>query len=219
MGATLPARACAPPPRRAAAAPRARSERTRRSRAAAPAAASAAPPPPPPPPAAPALCRRDALAAAAAAALSAARVPAAAAIVAPSSPCAPAAAPAAAAAAAASYDAYADGYDTLNDGTFADVFGPRASGAFSRTFCTYPFTLTHTHACARFSRAGLPALRAALLARASGDVMEIGAGTGLNLPLYRFAQSSGGAVRSLVGALSFARRIDDRASFARCFVC
>jgi hypothetical protein len=48
----------------------------------------------------------------------------------------------------------------------------------------------------------LPALRAALLARASGDVLEIGAGTGLNLPLYRFAP---GAVRSLVGARARAR--------------
>jgi hypothetical protein len=43
----------------------------------------------------------------------------------------------------------------------------------------------------------LPALRAELLARARGDVLEIGAGTGLNLPLYRFGE---GAVRSLTGA-------------------
>ena len=47
------------------------------------------------------------------------------------------------------------------------------------------------------ARTGLPELRAELLARARGDVLEIGAGTGLNLPLYRLAD---GAVRSLTGA-------------------
>lgn len=40
-------------------------------------------------------------------------------------------------------------------------------------------------------RAGLTAIRARLLAEASGDVLEVGAGTGCNLAFY------GGAVRSL----------------------
>ena len=43
---------------------------------------------------------------------------------------------------------------------------------------------------------GLPALRRELLARARGDVLEIGVGTGINLGLYRFGVSE---VTSLTG--------------------
>lgn len=37
--------------------------------------------------------------------------------------------------------------------------------------------------------AGLPELRRSLIGRATGDVLEIGIGTGINLPLYRFSPS------------------------------
>jgi ubiquinone/menaquinone biosynthesis C-methylase UbiE len=53
------------------------------------------------------------------------------------------------------------------------------------------FALTYDRQIAKTERAGLRALRERLLAGASGDVLEIGAGTGANLLCY------GPAVRSL----------------------
>jgi ubiquinone/menaquinone biosynthesis C-methylase UbiE len=46
------------------------------------------------------------------------------------------------------------------------------------------FTLTYDRSIARVERAGLGDLREGLLTGASGKVLEIGAGTGLNVPLY-----------------------------------
>ncbi len=46
------------------------------------------------------------------------------------------------------------------------------------------FARTYDRQMARAENAGLRALRQRLLAGASGDVIEIGAGTGLNLPCY-----------------------------------
>jgi ubiquinone/menaquinone biosynthesis C-methylase UbiE len=46
------------------------------------------------------------------------------------------------------------------------------------------FTLTYDRSIARTEKAGLHDLRRGLLAGASGKVLEIGAGTGLNIPLY-----------------------------------
>jgi SAM-dependent methyltransferase len=46
------------------------------------------------------------------------------------------------------------------------------------------FALTYDRQIARAEEAGLHALRERLLADASGDVIEIGGGTGLNLPCY-----------------------------------
>ena len=46
------------------------------------------------------------------------------------------------------------------------------------------FALTYDHSIARVENAGLRDLRKGLLADASGDVLEIGAGTGANLPHY-----------------------------------
>jgi SAM-dependent methyltransferase len=53
------------------------------------------------------------------------------------------------------------------------------------------FALTYDRQMAKTEKAGLRAFRERLLARASGDVLEIGGGTGANLPCY------GPAVRSL----------------------
>jgi len=53
------------------------------------------------------------------------------------------------------------------------------------------FALTYDRQMATTERAGLSALRERLLMGTSGDVLEIGAGTGANLPYY------GGAVASL----------------------
>ena len=47
------------------------------------------------------------------------------------------------------------------------------------------FALTYDRQMARVEKATLRALRASLLATASGDVLEIGGGTGANLPCYR----------------------------------
>ena len=58
---------------------------------------------------------------------------------------------------------------------------------------------------------GLPGLRRALLRRASGDVLEVGIGTGLNLPLYDRA-----ALASLAGLdLSAGMLAQARTSVAR----
>ncbi|HEY1344022.1 MAG TPA: methyltransferase domain-containing protein [Streptosporangiaceae bacterium] len=46
------------------------------------------------------------------------------------------------------------------------------------------FALTYDRQMAKVERASLRALRAGLLAGASGDVVEIGGGTGANLPFY-----------------------------------
>jgi ubiquinone/menaquinone biosynthesis C-methylase UbiE len=46
------------------------------------------------------------------------------------------------------------------------------------------FALTYDRQIAKAEKAGLHALRERLLASASGDVIEIGGGTGLNLPCY-----------------------------------
>src|SRR5260221_12215039 len=46
------------------------------------------------------------------------------------------------------------------------------------------FALAYDRMSARTEKAGLAALRAQLLAGASGRVLEIGAGTGANLPFY-----------------------------------
>ena len=54
------------------------------------------------------------------------------------------------------------------------------------------FALTYDRQIARVDKAGLRAMRERLLAGASGDVLEIGGGTGANLPCY------GPAVRSLM---------------------
>src|SRR6516164_1865997 len=54
------------------------------------------------------------------------------------------------------------------------------------------FAMTYDRQIARVDKAGLRAMRERLLAGASGDVLEIGGGTGANLPCY------GPAVRSLM---------------------
>src|SRR6516165_2806440 len=46
------------------------------------------------------------------------------------------------------------------------------------------FALTYNRLMAGGERAGLADIRATLLAQASGDVLEVGAGTGLNLRHY-----------------------------------
>ena len=56
---------------------------------------------------------------------------------------------------------------------------------------------------------GLPALRKDLLARASGDVLEVGVGTGINLALYRFGGQGVNALTAVdlsAGMLDVARR-------------
>jgi len=52
------------------------------------------------------------------------------------------------------------------------------------------FALTYDHSLARVENAGLRDLRKGLLADASGDLLEIGAGTGANLPHYGSAVTS-----------------------------
>ena len=47
------------------------------------------------------------------------------------------------------------------------------------------FALTYDRQMAKTEKAQLGALRQRLLAAASGDVLEIGGGTGANLPFYR----------------------------------
>src|SRR5512140_3544341 len=54
------------------------------------------------------------------------------------------------------------------------------------------FAMTYDRQIAKTEKAGLRAFRERLLAEASGDVLEIGGGTGANLPCY------GPAVRSLM---------------------
>jgi SAM-dependent methyltransferase len=52
------------------------------------------------------------------------------------------------------------------------------------------FALTYDRLMAGTEKAGLAEIRARLLARASGDVLEVGAGTGGNLPYYGAAVTS-----------------------------
>ena len=52
------------------------------------------------------------------------------------------------------------------------------------------FALTYDRQIARTEKAGLRAMRERLLAEASGDVLEIGGGTGANLPCYGPAVTS-----------------------------
>jgi ubiquinone/menaquinone biosynthesis C-methylase UbiE len=52
------------------------------------------------------------------------------------------------------------------------------------------FALTYDRQLAKVEKAGLRALREGLIGQASGRVLEIGAGTGANLPLYRSAVES-----------------------------
>src|SRR5215471_17049204 len=59
---------------------------------------------------------------------------------------------------------------------------PRYVGAMSLR--TRFFALTYDRQMAKTEKAGLRAFRERLLAGASGDVIEIGGGTGLNLPCY-----------------------------------
>jgi hypothetical protein len=47
------------------------------------------------------------------------------------------------------------------------------------------FALTYDRQMAKAEKAQLGALRQSLLAAADGDVLEIGGGTGANLPFYR----------------------------------
>src|SRR6201986_4122481 len=65
---------------------------------------------------------------------------------------------------------------------------PRYVGAMSLR--TKFFALTYDRQMASTERAGLGALRERLLAEASGDVLEIGGGTGANLPCYGPAVTS-----------------------------
>src|SRR5580658_10492542 len=59
---------------------------------------------------------------------------------------------------------------------------PRYVGAMSLR--TKFFALTYDRQMAKTEKAGLRAFRERLLAEASGDVLEIGGGTGANLPYY-----------------------------------
>ncbi len=52
------------------------------------------------------------------------------------------------------------------------------------------FALTYDRQLAKVEKAGLRALREVLIGQASGQVLEIGAGTGANLPLYGPAVAS-----------------------------
>ena len=81
------------------------------------------------------------------------------------------------------------------------------------TLRTRFFAATYNRQMAKTEKAGLRAFREALLAGAAGDVLEIGSGTGGNLPFY------GTAVTSLTMTEPqppMLRRLQDRAGgFAR----
>lgn len=71
------------------------------------------------------------------------------------------------------------------------------------------FSLTYDRQMARTEKAGLRSMREGLLAGISGDVLEVGSGTGANLPLY------GPAVASLTMTEpepAMMRRLERRAS-------
>ncbi len=76
------------------------------------------------------------------------------------------------------------------------------------TIRTRLFAMTYDRQMAKTERAGLHDMRAGLLGGASGRVLEIGSGTGANLPLY------GQAVRSLTVTEpepAMVRRLEQRA--------
>src|SRR5512132_1155121 len=70
------------------------------------------------------------------------------------------------------------------------------------------FALTYDRQMAKVEKATLRALRESLLAAASGDVLEIGGGTGANLPYYR---SEGGSLTITEPDTAMVRRLERRA--------
>jgi ubiquinone/menaquinone biosynthesis C-methylase UbiE len=70
------------------------------------------------------------------------------------------------------------------------------------------FALTYDRQMAKTEKAQLGALRQSLLAAASGDVLEIGGGTGANLPFYR---PEAGSLTITEPETAMVRRLDRRA--------
>ena len=70
------------------------------------------------------------------------------------------------------------------------------------------FALTYDRQMARTEKAQLGALRRSLLAAASGDVLEIGGGTGANLPFYR---PEAGSLTITEPETAMVRRLERRA--------
>jgi hypothetical protein len=70
------------------------------------------------------------------------------------------------------------------------------------------FALTYDRQMAKVEKATLRALRESLLAAASGDVLEIGGGTGANLPYYR---PEGGSLTITEPDTAMMRRLERRA--------
>jgi ubiquinone/menaquinone biosynthesis C-methylase UbiE len=70
------------------------------------------------------------------------------------------------------------------------------------------FALTYDRQMARVEKATLRALRESLLAAASGDVIEIGGGTGANLPFYR---PGAGSLTITEPETAMVRRLERRA--------
>ena len=70
------------------------------------------------------------------------------------------------------------------------------------------FALTYDRQMAKIEKAGLRALRRSLLAAASGDVLEIGGGTGANLPFYR---PEAGSLTITEPETAMVRRLERRA--------
>ena len=60
---------------------------------------------------------------------------------------------------------------------------------------------------------GIPSLRARVLARAAGDVLEVAVGTGVNLPQYQYHED-GGFVNSVVGVDASQQMLDIAAARA-----
>ena len=70
------------------------------------------------------------------------------------------------------------------------------------------FALTYDRQMAKTEKAQLSALRRSLLAAASGDVLEIGGGTGANLPFYR---PEAGSLTITEPETAMVRRLERRA--------
>ena len=70
------------------------------------------------------------------------------------------------------------------------------------------FALTYDRQMAKVEKASLRALRESLLAAASGDVLEIGGGTGANLPFYR---PEAGSLTITEPETAMVRRLERRA--------